>query len=234
MTSAALAQQLQQPDVRNVLSQYRAALDEMYNFYARLKHPNGGTYVLELDELLHLLGDFKLTPSDVTREDARSAFKQSENDDDNTLRDAINRVEFESCMLRLANAHATHQPTLASAAAWSKRQAPFLAAASCGHAPLRKPTRLLGAAREKFPRRLHADADDALWRRSGACLIRCVLPPVPQVVLVAFLVQNGESNWLQGLMLVVAYCIVSLGFFVHCDQNGEDGGCPSPFRKSEA
>tara|TARA_B100000795_G_scaffold189031_1_gene143886 strand:- start:1518 stop:1967 length:450 start_codon:yes stop_codon:yes gene_type:complete len=146
VTSAALAQQLQQPDVRNVLSQYRAALDEMYNFYARLKHPNGGTYVLELDELLHLLGDFKLTPSDVTREDARSAFKQSENDDDNTLRDAINRVEFESCMLRLANAHATHQPTLASAAAWSKRQAPFLAAASCGHAPLRKPTGLLRAA----------------------------------------------------------------------------------------
>lgn len=146
MTSAALAQQLQQPDVRNVLSQYRAALDEMYNFYARLKHPNGGTYVLELDELLHLLGDFKLTPSDVTREDARSAFKQSENDDDNTLRDAINRVEFESCMLRLANAHATHQPTLASAAAWSKRQAPFLAAAPCDHAPLRKPTGLLRAA----------------------------------------------------------------------------------------
>ena len=104
----------------------------------------------------------------------------------------------------------------------------------CGHAPLRKPTRLLGAAREEFPRRLHADADGALWRRSGACLIRCVLPPVPQVVLVAFLVQNGESNWLQGLMLVVAYCIVSLGFFVHCDQNGEDEGCPSPFRKSEA
>ena len=146
MTAAALAQQLQQPDVRNVLSQYRAALDEMYNFYARVKHPNGGTYVLELDELLHLLGDFKLVPSVLTREDARAAFKQSENDDDNTLRDSINRVEFESCLLRLANAHATHQPALASAAAWSKWQAPFLGAARGGHAPLRKPTSLLRAA----------------------------------------------------------------------------------------
>jgi len=47
------------------------------------------------------------------------------------------------------------------------------------------------------------------------------------VVLVAFLIQNGESNWLQGLMLVVAYCIVSMGFFVHCDQNGEADGCPA-------
>ena len=39
--------------------------------------------------------------------------------------------------------------------------------------------------------------------------------------------QHGESNWLQGLMLVVAYCIVSMGFFVHCDQNGEADGCPT-------
>jgi Ca2+:H+ antiporter len=46
------------------------------------------------------------------------------------------------------------------------------------------------------------------------------------VILVAFLIQNGESNWLQGLMLIVAYAIVSLGFFVHCDQNGEADGCP--------
>jgi len=45
-------------------------------------------------------------------------------------------------------------------------------------------------------------------------------------VLVTFLIQNGESNWLQGLMLIVAYAIVSLGFFVHCDQNGEADGCP--------
>jgi len=41
------------------------------------------------------------------------------------------------------------------------------------------------------------------------------------VMLVAFLIQNGESNWLQGLMLVVAYCIVSAGFFVHVDGPAE-------------
>ena len=27
----------------------------------------------------------------------------------------------------------------------------------------------------------------------------------------------GESTWLQGLMLVVAYCIVSAAYFVHED-----------------
>ena len=62
MSAAALAQQLQQPDVRNLLNQYRTTLDEMYSFYAKAKHPNGGSFVLELDELHHLLGDFKLLP----------------------------------------------------------------------------------------------------------------------------------------------------------------------------
>ena len=37
------------------------------------------------------------------------------------------------------------------------------------------------------------------------------------VLLVGFLVQNGESNWLQGVMLVTAYLVVSAGFFVHVD-----------------
>jgi len=37
------------------------------------------------------------------------------------------------------------------------------------------------------------------------------------IVLVGFVIQNGESNWLQGVMLVVAYCCVSAGFFVHVD-----------------
>ena len=37
------------------------------------------------------------------------------------------------------------------------------------------------------------------------------------VLLVGFLVQNGESNWLQGVMLVTACLVVSAGFFVHVD-----------------
>jgi len=37
------------------------------------------------------------------------------------------------------------------------------------------------------------------------------------VMLVACITQTGESNWLQGLMLIVAYCIVSVGFFFHVD-----------------
>jgi Ca2+:H+ antiporter len=37
------------------------------------------------------------------------------------------------------------------------------------------------------------------------------------VLLVGFIIQNGESNWLQGIMLIVAYCAVSAGFFVHQD-----------------
>jgi len=37
-------------------------------------------------------------------------------------------------------------------------------------------------------------------------------------LLVGFMIQSGESNWLQGVMLVVAYCAVSAGFFVHKDE----------------
>jgi len=37
------------------------------------------------------------------------------------------------------------------------------------------------------------------------------------VMLVGFITQTGESNWLQGVMLIVAYCIVACGFFVHVD-----------------
>eukprot|EP00965_Chrysotila_dentata_P219428 6191145-Pleurochrysis_carterae.AAC.1 len=29
--------------------------------------------------------------------------------------------------------------------------------------------------------------------------------------------QNGESNWMMGVMLVVCYCSVAAGFFVHVD-----------------
>lgn len=36
-------------------------------------------------------------------------------------------------------------------------------------------------------------------------------------LLVGVLIQSGESNWLQGVMLIVAYCIVAVGFFVHVD-----------------
>jgi len=37
------------------------------------------------------------------------------------------------------------------------------------------------------------------------------------VLLVGFILLNGESNWLQGVMLIVAYCAISAGFFVHVD-----------------
>jgi len=36
-------------------------------------------------------------------------------------------------------------------------------------------------------------------------------------ILVGFMIQSGESNWLQGIILVIAYCAVSAGFFVHKD-----------------
>ena len=49
------------------------------------------------------------------------------------------------------------------------------------------------------------------------CASSCAGTLLLTVILVAFLIQNGESNWLQGLMLIVAYCIVSAGFFVHVD-----------------
>ena len=42
----------------------------------------------ELEELLHLLQDFKLTPTLVTREEARAAFMQSQTDD---KRDSLER-----------------------------------------------------------------------------------------------------------------------------------------------
>ena len=118
-SKSAVAQQLLLPDVRNVLSQYRPALDEVYTFYARLRSPAGGLPTLELDGLLHLLGDFELLPSLLSREDARVAFKQSENENDPALRDSLNRAEFDGCLLRLANAYALQQPALAGAAARS-------------------------------------------------------------------------------------------------------------------
>jgi Ca2+:H+ antiporter len=39
------------------------------------------------------------------------------------------------------------------------------------------------------------------------------------VLLVGFIIQNGESNWMQGVVLVIAYCALSAGFFVHKDPN---------------
>ena len=35
------------------------------------------------------------------------------------------------------------------------------------------------------------------------------------VVIVSILIQKGKSNWLSGLMLLVAYFIVSAAYFVH-------------------
>jgi len=41
------------------------------------------------------------------------------------------------------------------------------------------------------------------------------------VLIVGFLIQNGESNWLMGLLLIVAYCVVSAAYFVHTDAPGQ-------------
>ena len=42
------------------------------------------------------------------------------------------------------------------------------------------------------------------------------------VLLVGVLIQTGESNWLAGLVLVMAYVIISIGFFYHTDTRYED------------
>ena len=38
-----------------------------------------------------------------------------------------------------------------------------------------------------------------------------------QVLLVGVLIQTGESHWLAGIILVVAYLVISIGFFFHVD-----------------
>lgn len=35
------------------------------------------------------------------------------------------------------------------------------------------------------------------------------------VITVSFVVQDGQSNWLKGLTLILAYCIVAASFFFH-------------------
>ncbi len=35
------------------------------------------------------------------------------------------------------------------------------------------------------------------------------------VIIVSILIQKGQSTWLSGLMLIVAYLIVAASFFVH-------------------
>lgn len=40
---------------------------------------------------------------------------------------------------------------------------------------------------------------------------------VVTIMLVGFTIVNGESSWLIGVMLVVAYCSLSAAFFVHVD-----------------
>jgi len=43
------------------------------------------------------------------------------------------------------------------------------------------------------------------------------------VVIVAFTIQNGDSDWLKGVMLVVAYILVSASFWVHKDPDASEG-----------
>jgi len=40
---------------------------------------------------------------------------------------------------------------------------------------------------------------------------------VSTIIFVGFVIQNGQSNWLMGQMLVTAYFVVATGFFVHVD-----------------
>jgi len=35
------------------------------------------------------------------------------------------------------------------------------------------------------------------------------------VLIVNFVVEDGESNWLEGLQLMMAYCIIAVAFFFH-------------------
>ena len=44
------------------------------------------------------------------------------------------------------------------------------------------------------------------------------------VLLVGFIIQNGESNWMNGVMLVIGYVAISMGFFVHKDPESEIAG----------
>ena len=127
-----VARLLLQPDVSNIFKNtYKGALDEIFNFYARLKGgAGGGPPTLELDELMHMLQDFKLTPTKLTREDARAAFKQSEL----ATANALNRTEFDGCLLRLALAYATHQPDLSGPSVGaSKKLFKFLATLQVGN-----------------------------------------------------------------------------------------------------
>eukprot|EP00854_Cymbomonas_tetramitiformis_P001781 gene1781-2447_t len=46
---------------------------------------------------------------------------------------------------------------------------------------------------------------------------------VMTVITVAFCISDGESNWLKGLTLILAYCILSASFFFHQDIASNDG-----------
>jgi Ca2+:H+ antiporter len=35
------------------------------------------------------------------------------------------------------------------------------------------------------------------------------------VIIVNFIVQDGESNWFEGLQLLAAYAIMAIAFFLH-------------------
>ena len=37
------------------------------------------------------------------------------------------------------------------------------------------------------------------------------------IFIVAFVVNHGKSNWLQGVLLISAYCVIALGFWIHID-----------------
>jgi len=44
------------------------------------------------------------------------------------------------------------------------------------------------------------------------------------VVLVTFCIQSGDSDWLKGAMLVMAYILVSAAFWIHKDPDPSEGG----------
>jgi len=48
------------------------------------------------------------------------------------------------------------------------------------------------------------------------------------VLLVGILIQTGESHWLNGFVLICAYVVISIGFFVHIDISPPAASPPAP------
>ncbi|KAI8337022.1 Sodium/calcium exchanger protein-domain-containing protein [Chlamydoabsidia padenii] len=47
------------------------------------------------------------------------------------------------------------------------------------------------------------------------------------VLIVNYLIQDGRSNWLEGVLLLSSYAIVALSFYCHPTASGDDSGVPN-------